>query len=98
MKYKLLNNGLKSIFKKYDIFIIDLCGVIHNGINLHEKAIETLEEIDIEYREIALKNGINNFQRKTKIEDQNNFIKASNLNTLNSAKIKEFKMSKIKKG
>ena len=38
-------NGLKSIVENYDIFYIDLWGVIHNGIKLHKGAIETLEEI-----------------------------------------------------
>jgi HAD superfamily hydrolase (TIGR01459 family) len=37
--------GLRSIAKNYDIFYIDLWGVIHNGIKLHNNAIETLEEI-----------------------------------------------------
>ena len=34
MKFKHLNNGLKSIFQEYDTFIIDLWGVIHNGDKL----------------------------------------------------------------
>jgi HAD superfamily hydrolase (TIGR01459 family) len=37
--------GLRSIVGNYDIFYVDLWGVIHNGITLHKKAIETLEEI-----------------------------------------------------
>ena len=37
--------GLRSIVDNYDIFYIDLWGVIHNGIVLHEKAIEALREI-----------------------------------------------------
>ena len=37
--------GLKSIFENYDIFYIDLWGVVHNGITLHKNAIEVLEEI-----------------------------------------------------
>ena len=45
MSKNLDNNGLKSIVENYDIFYIDLWGVIHNGINLHKNAIETLEEI-----------------------------------------------------
>ena len=39
------NKGLKSIIENYDIFYIDLWGVIHNGINLYKNAIEVLEEI-----------------------------------------------------
>ena len=45
MSENLDNNGLRSIIENYDIFYIDLWGVIHNGINLHKSAIEVLEEI-----------------------------------------------------
>ena len=45
MSENLDNNGLKSIVENYDIFYIDLWGVIHNGINLHKNAIEVLEKI-----------------------------------------------------
>ena len=45
MSENLDNNGLRSIAENYDIFYIDLWGVIHNGITLHKNAIETLEEI-----------------------------------------------------
>ena len=38
-------NGLKSIVGNYDIFYIDLWGVIHNGVYLHKNAIEALEKI-----------------------------------------------------
>ena len=45
MTKNLDNDGLRSIVSSYDIFYIDLWGVIHNGITLHEKAIKTLLEI-----------------------------------------------------
>ena len=45
MSENLDNNGLRSIADKYDIFYIDLWGVVHNGINLHKNAIEALEKI-----------------------------------------------------
>ena len=45
MSENLDNKGLRSIAENYDIFYIDLWGVIHNGINLHKNAIEALEEI-----------------------------------------------------
>jgi len=45
MSKNLDNKGLRSIVENYDIFYIDLWGVIHDGINLHKKAIEALEEI-----------------------------------------------------
>ena len=38
-------NGLQSIADNYDLFYIDLWGVIHNGIELHEKAIVVLKEL-----------------------------------------------------
>ena len=46
MSENLDNNGLRSIVDNYDIFYIDLWGVVHNGISLHKNAIETLEEIN----------------------------------------------------
>ena len=45
MTENLDNKGLRSIAENYDIFYIDLWGVIHNGINLHKNAIEALEQI-----------------------------------------------------
>jgi HAD superfamily hydrolase (TIGR01459 family) len=38
-------NGLQSIADNYDLFYIDLWGVVHNGVNLHEKAIVVLKEL-----------------------------------------------------
>ena len=46
MTKNLDNKGLRSIINNYDIFYIDLWGVVHNGISLHKKAIETLVEIN----------------------------------------------------
>ena len=46
MAKNLDNEGFRSIIKNYDIFYIDLWGVIHNGITLYKDAIQTLEEID----------------------------------------------------
>ena len=45
MTKNLDNEGLKSIVQNYDIFYIDLWGVVHNGITLNKNAIQTLEEI-----------------------------------------------------
>ena len=36
---------LKNIFKNYDNFIIDLWGVVHNGVKPYEGAIKTIEEL-----------------------------------------------------
>ena len=46
MSKNLDNEGLKSIVEDYDLFFIDIWGVIHNGIKLHKKAIETLLKIE----------------------------------------------------
>ncbi len=37
--------GFRSIVDRYDLFYIDLWGVIHNGIKLHNEAIFTLKKI-----------------------------------------------------
>ena len=38
-------NGLQSIADNYDLFYIDLWGVMHNGIKLHEQAIDVLKQL-----------------------------------------------------
>jgi len=45
MTINLDNKGLKSIIKNYDLFFIDLWGVVHNGVRLNEKAIYALAKI-----------------------------------------------------
>ena len=45
MTINLDNNGLKSIIENYDLFFIDLWGVVHNGVKLNEKAIDVLAKI-----------------------------------------------------
>jgi HAD superfamily hydrolase (TIGR01459 family) len=45
MTKNLDNAGLQSIFHNYDLFYIDLWGVVHNGIKLHEGAIFTLKKL-----------------------------------------------------
>ena len=54
MAKNLDNDGLRSIVENYDIFYIDLWGVVHNGINLHKNAIEALEEITRANKEYVL--------------------------------------------
>ena len=38
-------NGFQSIADNYDLFYIDLWGVIHNGIKLHESAVKVLNNL-----------------------------------------------------
>ena len=48
------SEGLRSLVNDYDLFFIDIWGVIHNGIKLHDKAIETLVEIEKAKKEYVL--------------------------------------------
>ena len=56
--------GLKSIADSYDLFYIDLWGVVHNGINLHKQAITALEELEKMDKEFVL---LTNAPRPTNI-------------------------------
>ena len=38
--------GLSEIYHKYDVFFIDLWGVVHNGIRLYPGTIEVLENLN----------------------------------------------------
>ena len=46
--------GLQSIADNYDLFYIDLWGVIHNGISLHKKAIGALYELKKKSKDFVL--------------------------------------------
>jgi len=54
MTKNLDNEGLRSIIENYDIFYIDLWGVVHNGVTLHKNAIGALEEISRAKKEYVL--------------------------------------------
>ena len=45
MSKNLEDSGLKSIASEYDLFFIDIWGVVHNGIKLYENAVRALEEL-----------------------------------------------------
>tara|TARA_B100001564_G_scaffold120723_1_gene100713 strand:+ start:128 stop:946 length:819 start_codon:yes stop_codon:yes gene_type:complete len=47
-------NGLQSIADNYDLFYIDLWGVIHNGVKLHEEAIVVLKELSKKNKSFVL--------------------------------------------
>ena len=38
-------NHLSEVFNAYDTFVIDLWGVIHNGLALNPKAIEAIDQL-----------------------------------------------------
>ena len=46
--------GLSSIVHNYDLFYIDLWGVVHNGIKLYDNAISTLKELKKKNKEFVL--------------------------------------------
>ena len=45
MTKNLDEDGLSSIVDNYQLFYIDLWGVVHNGVSLHQEAIKALKEI-----------------------------------------------------
>ena len=46
-------NHLSEIFHSYDTFVIDLWGVMHNGISLNAKAIETVKNLSENSKKIV---------------------------------------------
>ena len=70
-------NHLSEIFKLYDTYIIDLWGVMHNGISLNSKAIEVIENLNNNSKKIIfLSNAprpsakVIEFLRKLKMEEK----------------------------
>ena len=54
MTKNLDKEGLSSIADYYQLFYVDLWGVVHNGIYLHEEAIKTLQEISKKKKDYIL--------------------------------------------
>ncbi len=54
MSKNLDESGLKSIFIEYDLFFIDIWGVVHNGIKLHENAVKVLNELSTNEKKFIL--------------------------------------------
>ena len=48
------SDGLSSIVHNYDLFYIDLWGVVHNGIKLYEGAISALKELKKNNKDLVL--------------------------------------------
>ena len=48
------NLGLRSIVDKYDLLFIDIWGVVHNGIKINNKAIQTLSKLENLNKEFIL--------------------------------------------
>ena len=45
MNFLHLKNGLREIVNNYEVFSIDLWGVIHNGVTLNPGAMEVLDNL-----------------------------------------------------
>ena len=77
MTKNLDKEGLRCVAGNYDLFFIDLWGVVHNGIKLHKKAIETLVEIDKSNKKYVLltnaprpNNTVKNFLKKLGMDNK----------------------------
>ena len=46
-------NHLSDIYNNYDTFVIDLWGVVHNGMVLNPKAIEAIEQLENNSKKIV---------------------------------------------
>ena len=46
-------NHLSDIYKNYDTFVIDLWGVVHNGMMLNPKAIEAIDQLHYNSKKIV---------------------------------------------
>ena len=54
MTKNLDQTGLKSIVDSYDLFFIDIWGVVHNGIKLYDNSLEVLENLSNLNKEFIL--------------------------------------------
>ena len=54
MAKNLDDTGIKSIVDSYDLFFIDLWGVVHNGIELYDHSIEVLNNLALSKKEFVL--------------------------------------------
>ena len=52
MKTKKLDH-LSEIYREYDAFLIDLWGVMHNGIKLNASAINVVKELEAKNKRIV---------------------------------------------
>ena len=75
MTKNLDSEGLRSIFRNYDLFFIDLWGVMHNGIELYKEAVNVLTEISESKKNYILltnaprpKKNVENFLKKIGLE------------------------------
>jgi HAD superfamily hydrolase (TIGR01459 family) len=77
MTKNLDKEGLRSIVDDYQLFYVDLWGVVHNGISLHQKAIKALNEITKKNKDYILltnaprpNHSVKNFLKKLGMEKE----------------------------
>ena len=54
MTSNLDEKGLRSIVEEYDVFFIDIWGVLHNGLNLFKNSVEVLEKLEKNKKQYVL--------------------------------------------
>ena len=74
---------LSEIYSSYDTFIIDLWGVMHNGITLYKDAIEAVKKLNLESKKVVFlsnaprpSSNVKDFLRNMKMDDKylNNIV------------------------
>ena len=80
MTINLSNNGLREIANSFDLFYIDIWGVLHNGIKLNQDAVDVLSELDKLGKEYVLltnaprpNSDVIKFLGKLGLDDQKSF-------------------------
>ena len=76
------NLGLKSIVSNYDLFYIDIWGVVHNGVSLFEDSVEVLNNLENLNKEYIL---LTNAPRPN--SNVMDFVEKMGLSKKNSSKV-----------
>ena len=82
MTVDLNDKGIKEIVNNFDLFFIDIWGVIHNGIRLNEDAVNVLDQLDSLDKEYVL---LTNAPRPN--SDVIKFLKKLGLDNKKSSKV-----------
>tara|TARA_B100000674_G_scaffold494012_1_gene517608 strand:- start:1970 stop:2782 length:813 start_codon:yes stop_codon:yes gene_type:complete len=82
MTVNLSDKGLKEIVNNFDLFYIDIWGVVHNGIKLNDDAVYVLSELDNLKKEYVL---LTNAPRPN--SDVKRFLKKLGLDEKKSSKV-----------
>ena len=77
MTKNLDDKGLKSVVDHYDLFFVDLWGVVHNGIELYKDSTNALEKLLEKNKDLVLltnaprpNNDVKNFLKKMGLEEK----------------------------